>query len=257
MKAASCSQRVGDIRPCAPGALQGPAQSQACCRSACGQGGGPSASSCFAEPVRTEAPGRPCPTLATPAGTRGPSGVSPGTSSVPAAPSTPPRWQSRPPAPSLTVHSGPATQQPRADVSWPQTAFSFWEAGETPGSQASSKSSHQSFWGEAGARPGLVGLQAHRASGWAVGTALSRHGWAEFLEAAFSLIGLEAPQGPPRLAPAWAVTARKRPCDRQEALLQASCCPLFTPEALMWGVGTGLRTRGLTGFPEAEGSLRP
>ena len=150
MKAASCSQRVGDIRPCAPGALQGPAQSQACCRSACGRGGGPSASSCFAEPVRTEAPGRPCPTLATPAGTRGPSGVSPGTSSVPAAPSTPPRWQSRPPAPSLTVHSGPATQQPRADVSWPQTAFSFWEAGETPGSQASPNTPHQSFWGKEG-----------------------------------------------------------------------------------------------------------
>ena len=107
-----------------------------------------------------------------------------------------PRWQSRPPAPSLTVHSGPATQQPRADVSWPQTAFGFWEAGETPGSQASSNSSHQSFWGEAGARPGLVGLQAHRASGWAVGTALSRHGWAEFLEAAFSLTGLEALRAP-------------------------------------------------------------
>ena len=111
-----------------------------------------------------------------------------------------PRWQSRPPAPPLMVQMGPAAQ-PWAGVSRPQTVFSFWEAGETPGSQASPNSSHQSFWGEAGARPRLMGLQAHRALGWAVGTALSRHGWAELPEAAFSLTGLEAPQGPPRLAP--------------------------------------------------------
>ena len=157
-----------------------------------------------------------------------------------------PRWQSRPPAPSLTVHSGPATQQPRADVSWPQTAFGFWEAGETPGSQASSNSSHQSFWGEAGARPGLVGLQAHRASGWAVGTALSRHGWAEFLEAAFSLTGLEAPQGSPRLAPAWAVTACKRPYDRKRPCCRQAAVPFYPRSSDV----------GCWDWPENQGSHR-
>lgn len=37
-------------------------------------------------------------------------------------------------SPPLTVQTGPATLQPRAGVSRPQTVFSFWEAGETPGS---------------------------------------------------------------------------------------------------------------------------
>ena len=69
----------------------------------------------------------------------------------------------------------------------------------------------------------LWGPGPGRASGWAAGTTLSRHSWAGLLEAAFSLTGLEAPQGPPRLAPAWDVTARKRPRDGQEASLWASC----------------------------------
>lgn len=169
MKAASSSQRVGDTRPCARGPYGALHRVRAGSRPAvalpAGGVGGPSASSCFAEASSdggsqeaVSYPGRTCRDSGAKRG-------EPGNVKCACRPFQTPRRQSRPPAPSLTVQTGPASLQPRAGVSQPQTVFSFWEAGETPGSQASSNSSHQSFRGEAGARPRLEGLQAHGSSG--------------------------------------------------------------------------------------------